>query len=149
MKTKIILTIILTFLGLCATAQIQGYRAVYYVPYKSTTINRSIIQGTQVYTDSAGVIEHYLCIVPFGYGVKLSTAISSNYVRKFNAKIDTLFLGATQMMITTGKLMVDSTKVKRILVTDTLQGVVLYNRAGVKYRLRVSPTGVLTCIAVP
>ena len=98
MKTKIILTIILALLGLCAIAQIQGYRAVYYVPYKSTVINRGIIQGTQVYTDSAGIIEHYLCVTPFGNGTKLSTAISDGYVRVWNSNSDTLFIGNYQYM---------------------------------------------------
>ena len=43
----------------------------------------------------------------------------------------------------------DSAYMNRIVVSDTLQGVVLYNSAGVKYRIRVSPTGVLTAVAVP
>jgi hypothetical protein len=98
MKAKIILTIVLTFLGLYAVAQVQGYRAVYYVPYKSTVINRGIIQGTQVYTDSAGIIEHYLCVTPFGNGTKLSTAISDGYVRVWNSNSDTLFIGNYQYM---------------------------------------------------
>ena len=98
MKTKIILTIILTLWGLCATAQIQGYRAVYYVPYKSTIINRSIIQGTQVYTDSAGIIEHYLCTTPFGNGTTLTTAIADGYVRVWNSNADTTFIGNYQYM---------------------------------------------------
>jgi len=43
----------------------------------------------------------------------------------------------------------DSARMNRIVISDTLQGLVLYTSAGVKYRLRVSPTGVLTAIAVP
>jgi len=43
----------------------------------------------------------------------------------------------------------DSIHVNRVVVSDTLQGLVLTNSAGTKYRLRVSPTGVLTLVAVP
>ena len=43
----------------------------------------------------------------------------------------------------------DSARMNRIVISDTLQGLVLYTSAGVKYRLRVSPTGVLSVVAVP
>lgn len=48
-----------------------------------------------------------------------------------------------------GVLSADSAAVNRIHVTDTLQGVVLYASDGTLYRLRVSPTGVLSAVAVP
>jgi len=44
---------------------------------------------------------------------------------------------------------IDSTRVNRVIISDTLQGLVLYTSTGVKYRLRVSPTGVLSIVAVP
>ena len=43
----------------------------------------------------------------------------------------------------------DSIHANRVVISDTLQGLVLKNSAGTKYRLRVSPTGVLTLVAVP
>jgi len=58
-------------------------------------------------------------------------------------------LGTINVTSSSGKLSADSASLKRLLISDTIQGIVLKNRSGVKYRLRVSPTGVLTAIAVP
>jgi hypothetical protein len=43
----------------------------------------------------------------------------------------------------------DSSHMNRVVVSDTLQGVVLFTSEGARYRLRVSPTGVLTAVVVP
>jgi len=108
MKTKVLLTIILTAIVMACTHEkadqpfiagatlTQGYQGVYYVPYKSTVINKSIIEGAQIYTDSAGAIKHYLCIAPFGNGTTLQAAITAGYVRVWNPYLDTLYVGNHQ-----------------------------------------------------
>ena len=61
----------------------------------------------------------------------------------------TLTVGTLNITSSGSKVTADSLQVKRVLISDTLQGLVLKNSTGTKYRLRVSPTGVLTLIAVP
>ena len=58
-------------------------------------------------------------------------------------------VGTIPITASTGKVYADSLSTKRIIVSDTLQGLVITNSAGTKYRLRVSPTGVLSIVAVP
>jgi hypothetical protein len=48
-----------------------------------------------------------------------------------------------------GTIDADSVTVKRVIISDTLQGLVLYSAAGVKYRLRVTDSGNLTLVVVP
>lgn len=60
-----------------------------------------------------------------------------------------LIVGTIPVTASTGKIYADSLSTKRILVSDTLQGLVIYTSTGTKYRLRVSPTGVLSIVAVP
>ena len=83
--------------------------------------------------------------VSFAHSVRATDTISSATV----SGTTRLLVGTLHLTASGGKVAADSVMIKRVLVTDTLQGLVLTNSAGTRYRLRVSPTGLLTLVVVP
>ena len=60
-----------------------------------------------------------------------------------------ILLGTVNLTSSCGKVSADSATLNRVIILDTTQGLILKNHAGTKYRLRISPTGVLSAVAVP
>ena len=83
--------------------------------------------------------------VSFAHSVRATDTIASATV----AGTTRVLVGTIPLTASTGKVAADSLSAKRVVISDTLQGLVLYSAAGTKYRLRVTASGNLTLVVVP